>query len=556
MQEASDPTTGMGDSIELEPMIVTSYEYDTLEFFFSDITNGNSPFDAGSIDPETGMVCHTISNSGFDPIDYCVPGHFDSNFIYNIKNNPCYDSSGLYTEATQFEIVFRKEVSDTIHRKRARYNTTYHGALIAVMEYYNPTMARNQTNMLKWHKVYFGSTDDDSLRRYVKVEALQDQKAPSLIWNYLNDEDYAETDVTYDDKGNVIEVIGPVNDDGQRLRVQYDYDTEVEQYVTHINNLSYGEERCMIYDYETGNLMEEKDVNGHSIAYRYDDKSRLVSVFGPREFEDPSSAPTMSFAYFPEGTVSGNGVPVAFTYHNMDVAEEPSGEGQGDLEGGCSEPADLDGRPEITTAMQTSTFMDGMQRGNKDNHLLVGQLEIIMESGERLLNTINSILSMAKIEANKMEVDYEETNINDFLSHLLIPLKTLAMKKNLLLTARFATKPFVARVDKRYFEMIVNNIVGNAIKYSDEGLIKVLLKQVDDKIHFEVKDSGIGMSEEFVQKLYAPFEQESVGYDRQFEGTGLGLSITKNLVEILNGTIEIKSKKNAGTTVLVILPVN
>ncbi|QDH77520.1 PAS domain S-box protein [Echinicola soli] len=193
---------------------------------------------------------------------------------------------------------------------------------------------------------------------------------------------------------------------------------------------------------------------------------------------------------------------------------------------------------------------------NKDNHSLVGQLEIIMESGERLLNTINSILNMAKIEAHKMEVVYEETNINDFISHLLIPLKTLAMKKNLLLTARFTTKPFMAKVDRRYFEMIVNNIVGNAIKYSDEGLIKVMLKRVGDKIHLEVKDNGIGMSEGFIHKIYSPFEQESVGYARQFEGTGLGLSITKNLVDMLNGSIEIKSKKNEGTTVLVILPVN
>ncbi|WP_245949480.1 ATP-binding protein [Echinicola strongylocentroti] len=193
---------------------------------------------------------------------------------------------------------------------------------------------------------------------------------------------------------------------------------------------------------------------------------------------------------------------------------------------------------------------------NKENHALVGQLEIIMESGERLLNTINSILSMAKIEANKMEVAYEEVNANDLLSHILIPLKTLAIRKNLLLTARFETKPFITKVDKRYFEMIVNNIVGNAIKYSDEGLIKVTLKRVEDQLQLEVNDNGIGMSEEFVQKIYAPFEQESGGYDRQFEGTGLGLSITKSLIELLKGSIEIKSKKNAGTTVLVILPIH
>ncbi|GGZ39835.1 hypothetical protein GCM10007049_36540 [Echinicola pacifica] len=192
---------------------------------------------------------------------------------------------------------------------------------------------------------------------------------------------------------------------------------------------------------------------------------------------------------------------------------------------------------------------------NKDNHILVSQLEIIMESGDRLLKTINSILDMSRIEANKMEINYEEVNINDFLSNLLIPLKTMAIRKNLLLTCRFETKPFIGKVDKSYFEMIVNNIVGNAIKYSDGGLIKVLVKKEKKSLVLQVKDAGIGMSEEFIAKIYAPFEQESGGYDRRFEGTGLGLSITKSLVELQKGSIEIKSKKNIGTTVVVKLPI-
>ncbi|WP_246581556.1 sensor histidine kinase [Echinicola shivajiensis] len=193
---------------------------------------------------------------------------------------------------------------------------------------------------------------------------------------------------------------------------------------------------------------------------------------------------------------------------------------------------------------------------NQQNQALVGQLEIIMESGERLLNTINSILDMSKIEANKMEVVYEETNVNDFLSKILLPLKTLAIKKNLLLTAKFETKPLNAKVDKRYFEMIVNNIVGNAIKYSNEGLIQINVKRSNGHICLCVKDMGIGMSEEFIKNIYTPFEQESGGYDRKFEGTGLGLSITKNLIEILGGTIEIESVQKEGTTVRVKLPIN
>ncbi|UCS93478.1 PAS domain S-box protein [Echinicola marina] len=193
---------------------------------------------------------------------------------------------------------------------------------------------------------------------------------------------------------------------------------------------------------------------------------------------------------------------------------------------------------------------------NPNNQALIGQLEIIMESGERLLNTINSILDMSKIEANKMEVVYEETNVNDFLSKILLPLKTLAIKKNLLLTAKFETKPLIVNVDKRYLEMIVNNIVGNAIKYSNEGLIQINVKKHNRHICLCVKDMGIGMSEEFVKNIYQPFEQESGGYDRKFEGTGLGLSITKNLVEILGGSIEIESVQKEGTTVRVKLPIN
>ncbi len=200
----------------------------------------------------------------------------------------------------------------------------------------------------------------------------------------------------------------------------------------------------------------------------------------------------------------------------------------------------------------TETIMASYQ----DNQELVGQLQIILESGERLLQTINSILDMSKIEANKMEVIYEETQINDFLSKILLPLKALAIKNNLLLTAKFETRALEGKVDRRFLEMIVNNIVGNAIKYSPEGLIRFTSRQEEDKLLILVKDDGIGMSEEFVKNIFKPFEQESGGYDRKFEGTGLGLSITKNLVTLLGGEITIQSKPKEGTLVRVILPIN
>jgi PAS domain S-box-containing protein len=194
-----------------------------------------------------------------------------------------------------------------------------------------------------------------------------------------------------------------------------------------------------------------------------------------------------------------------------------------------------------------------MQRQNDPG--LIAQLDIIIESGERLLHTINSILDLSKIEANKMDIALKETDINDFLAKILLPLKTLAIKKGLLLSARYESGPFVGMIDRRYFEMIVNNLVGNAIKYSKKGLIVVKVREVDEQIQLEVVDQGIGMSEEFLLKIFSPFEQESGGYGRNYEGSGLGLTITKNLVEMLGGNIYFSSIKNIGTHVTVMLPI-
>lgn len=193
-----------------------------------------------------------------------------------------------------------------------------------------------------------------------------------------------------------------------------------------------------------------------------------------------------------------------------------------------------------------------LQRQHDPN--LISQLEIIQESGERLLSTINSILDLSRIEAKKLEVLYKDSNINDLLSTILLPLKGLAVRKGLLLSVKYETQPLKGLMDQRYFEMIINNLVGNAIKYSEKGMISVRLKGIDDKIELTVTDQGIGMSDDFQKILFNPFEQESKGNSRIYEGTGLGLAITKNLVDILGGSIDIKSVKEQGTKVVVILP--
>lgn len=194
-----------------------------------------------------------------------------------------------------------------------------------------------------------------------------------------------------------------------------------------------------------------------------------------------------------------------------------------------------------------------MMTRNEDTEL-VSQLDIILQSGERLLGTINSLLDLAKIEANKLPVEYTETDLKDFFETIMKPLTAAAERKGLGLIFNFKAPPIHAKLDRRFVEMIVNNVVSNSIKYTKKGQVTVTCDRIGNQISLEVKDTGVGMSEEFQSKMFDPFEQESKGNDRLFEGTGLGLSITHNLVHLLGGEIQIQSIKNSGTSVLVKIP--
>lgn len=190
----------------------------------------------------------------------------------------------------------------------------------------------------------------------------------------------------------------------------------------------------------------------------------------------------------------------------------------------------------------------------QDQPHLASQVQIIQESGERLLQTINTILDLSKIQSDKRDIKYQITNINDFFSKILLPHKSSAIKKGILVTVKYRTKPLIANIEREYIAMIINHVVGNAIKYSNEGMITIETEKKGENLFLNIKDQGIGISEEYLDKLFSPFEQESNGYDRKFEGAGLGLAVTKQLLDQLSGKIEIKSKKGEGTEVVIEIP--
>ena len=188
---------------------------------------------------------------------------------------------------------------------------------------------------------------------------------------------------------------------------------------------------------------------------------------------------------------------------------------------------------------------------HEEDKLLISQLDIIFQSGERLLSTINSILDMAKIEANKMEVYYEPIEINAFIGTVIKPLKNLANRKGIILREIYLTPILYGTTDKRFLEMILNNIISNAIKYTEQGEILIELDREDGNLLLKIQDTGVGMSKEFMAKIFQPFEQESTGHDRLFDGTGIGLTITKNLIDLLGGTIDVQSIKDSGTLITI-----
>jgi len=172
-----------------------------------------------------------------------------------------------------------------------------------------------------------------------------------------------------------------------------------------------------------------------------------------------------------------------------------------------------------------------------------------------LLTIINNILDMSKIEAGEFELESKDFSISAVASDVRSILYTKAKEKNL--EIRIIESSDINRAligDAGRLRQILINLMGNALKFTDSGFVelKVSVKNSREnyqRLLFEVNDSGIGMSEEFIHKLFDKFSQEDGASNRRFEGTGLGMSITKELVQLMGGNILAKSKKGSGTQI-------
>ena len=154
---------------------------------------------------------------------------------------------------------------------------------------------------------------------------------------------------------------------------------------------------------------------------------------------------------------------------------------------------------------------------------------LIQDASNRLLNTINSVLDLSKLEANKESFRFEEVDISSTVRESLHILTSLAVKKGIEL--RVQTQPrLYCNLDKNGLQGIVNNLVGNAIKFTEKGHVEVSVSRVEHEVCLKVEDTGVGISEKFIPFLFDEFRQEHMDADRSHEGSGLGLAIAHKLI--------------------------
>lgn len=182
------------------------------------------------------------------------------------------------------------------------------------------------------------------------------------------------------------------------------------------------------------------------------------------------------------------------------------------------------------------------------------QLSMVKNSADHLLALINDVLDISKIEAGQLNVAAETVDLREAVLAAVQTMRPLAEKKGLELVVEITDAVGTITSDRRRVEQILLNILSNAIKYTEKGQVRLDCAVRDGFVVVNVADTGIGIAQDDLPKLFRPFHQVESGISRKYEGTGLGLSISKRLVELLGGTISAESEPGQGSRFSFTLP--
>ena len=184
----------------------------------------------------------------------------------------------------------------------------------------------------------------------------------------------------------------------------------------------------------------------------------------------------------------------------------------------------------------------------------IAAVQTIMRNGEYLLDLINDILDLSKVEAGKLEVERIRCSAIQVVAEVISMLRVKADEKGIRLEVVYTGSiPETIHTDPTRLRQILINVVSNAIKFTESGGVRVTVRLVHDdpeepELQVEITDTGIGMTVEQIDSVFKPFRQAEVYTARKYGGTGLGLTISKHLAELLGGTIEVTSRPGRGST--------
>lgn len=215
---------------------------------------------------------------------------------------------------------------------------------------------------------------------------------------------------------------------------------------------------------------------------------------------------------------------------------------------------------EIRTPMNGIMGITALLQKTHVNKEQANYLKIVQDSAQTLLNIINDILDLEKINSGNIDFEMIPFYVSEKLESIISLFKPIAETKKLDLHLQLNIEKELAVLgDPTRFTQIMNNLISNAIKFTHEGAVEVTASVVEKgeeitTVHFTVRDTGIGIADKGFEKIFSPFTQAYPETTRMYGGTGLGLAITKNLVDMQNGRIWIDSKLNIGSTFHVEIP--
>lgn len=180
----------------------------------------------------------------------------------------------------------------------------------------------------------------------------------------------------------------------------------------------------------------------------------------------------------------------------------------------------------------------------------------VIASGKFLLDLINDILDLSKIEAQKMELVIESMSVEEVINETFTILKESAVNHNITMVKNIEPQLDFIMADRQRFKQVLFNLLSNAVKFSKEegGTVTVSARKSGEMVQFSVMDTGIGIKEEDLGKLFRKFEQLDSGFTKKSKGTGLGLAISKQLVELHGGNITVESRIGEGSTFTFFIP--